>query len=128
MSDTIEPTEADKATADKVVNAWFVGETLESSTYDGAKILRAHVAAEVAKAAGEDAAMLDWLDRNMGAFFNSRYHVIAKFDGLRSGLKLAMQPDIDEGGDPGVHDAEEAANSAHCDAIRATDIGEGTRQ
>ena len=74
-----------------------------------------------------DSAMLDWLDKNMDDFFNSRYHVIAKFDGLRAGLQLAMQPDIDEGGDPGVHDAEDAANSAHCDDILATDANEAKR-
>lgn len=75
-----------------------------------------------------DSEMLNWLDANLDTFLNSRYHVIAKFDGLRAGLQLAMQPDIDEGGDPGVHDAVDAANRAHCDDILETDINEANRQ
>lgn len=76
MSDTIEPTPAETS-----VLAELFSTTRRQSNL---AILRAHVAAEVAKATGEllkDKERLDWLERNLMSLFHDRSSV--SMDGMR---------------------------------------------
>ena len=38
-----------------------------------------------------DCARLDWLTANLETFFTSKFHILAKFDGVRAGIDAAMK-------------------------------------
>lgn len=46
-------------------------------------------AAEIIKPLTDDSARLQWLSDNLETFFGSKFHVVAKFDGLRIAVDAA---------------------------------------
>ena len=46
-------------------------------------------AEEIIKPLTDDSARLQWLSENLDSFFNSKFHVLAQFDGLRAAIDAA---------------------------------------